>query len=156
MKDRKRVIILIIAVLVILLAFGLFRSCNDEVTPNSKQDTPKTSTLDFVSADSNNNSIIIPAMNGLTFKAAEINQSVDFYNPAENNCVFVMGLYLSDSTLLWKSDYIQPSENISEITIAQPLKKGLYKNCLLVYECYSLDGKTKLNGSEIKLEINTK
>lgn len=156
MKGRKRVIILIIAVLVILLAFGLFRSCYSDNSTDKPTPTPKTSTLDFVPAKNNTNSIVIPAANGLNFKAAEINQSVDFYNPVENNCVFVMALYLSDNSLLWKSDDIEPSENISEIIIACPLKKGLYKNCKLVYECYSLDRETKLNGSEIKLEINSK
>lgn len=154
MEKRKRILILIITAIIILLAFGLFRSCYSD--NSTDKPTPKTSTLDFVPAKNNTNSIVIPATNGLNFKAAEINQSVDFYNPSENNCVFVMSLYLSDSTLLWKSDYIQPSENISEITIAHPLEKGLYKNCKLVYECYSLDEQTKLNGSEIKLEINSK
>lgn len=154
MAKRKRILILIITAIIILLAFGLLHSCNGD-TPTDKP-TPKTSTLDFVPADSNNNVIIIPATNGLNFKSAAIKQSVDFYNPSENNCIFVMALYLSDNSLLWKSGYIQPSENISEITIAHPLEKGLYKNCKLVYECYSLDEQTKLNGSEIKLEINSK
>ena len=44
---------------------------------------------------------------------------------------------------------------ISEITLYKELQRGLYKNCRLVYDCYSLNDKSQLNSGEVKLEINS-
>ena len=49
---------------------------------------------------------------------------------------------------------IAPTEHIKEITLLQELERGIYRNCRLVYNCYSLDNKTQLNGSNVVLEIN--
>lgn len=109
--------------------------------------------LDFTPA-AENKSIQIPAVTGIYMRAGELKQTVDFYNPKENNCYFVISLYLSDDTLIYKSDMIAPAEQIKEITLLQELKRGIYRNCRLVYNCYSLDNKTQLNGSNVVLEIN--
>lgn len=91
----------------------------------------------------------------MNLKSGQLNQTVDFYNPAENNCYFQISLFLSDDTLIWKSDYIAPSEHITDITLHQELLKGLYPNCRLLYECYTLDAKSPLNSGEMILEINS-
>ncbi len=70
--------------------------------------------------------------------------------------MFVFSLYLSDGTLIYKSDYVKPGETLNEITLNQPLQKGLYKNCELVIDCFlDNEAKTQLNGSIQTIEIKT-
>lgn len=100
-------------------------------------------------------SIIIPGVNGINLKSNQLEQKVDFYNPDKNNCYFRITLYLSDDTLIWQSNLIEPSKHITEIKLNQALQRGLYRNCRLVYDCYTLDEKSPLNGGQVKLEINS-
>lgn len=149
---------LIVAILVLLV---LLKCCNNKSnTPQPSDDrnqtTSTTKPLDFVPAvDAPSNSITIPAVTGLNMKSCQLQQKVDFYNPKENQCYFVISIYLSDDTLIYRSDYLAPSETITEITLLQPLQKGTYKNCRIVYNCYTLDSKAALNSGDIKIEINS-
>lgn len=143
---------IIVMVLIVILSL---KGCNG-TTPkdnNNSSDTTSDKVLDFTPAEERK-SIQIPAVTGIYMRSGQLNQTVDFYNPKENNCYFVISLYLSDDTLIYKSDMIAPAEHIKEITLLQELKRGIYRNCLLVYNCYSLDNKTQLNGSNVVLEIN--
>lgn len=157
--DRKKIhkyavgcVCIIVIVVIVILSL---RGCNG--TPpndnNNSSDIASDKVLDFTPAEENK-SIKIPAVTGIYMRAGELKQTVDFYNPQENNCYFVISLYLSDDTLIYKSDTIAPAEHIKEITLLQELKRGIYRNCRLVYNCYSLDNKTQLNGSNVVLEIN--
>ena len=149
--DFVGVCIIVVIVIVILS----LRGCNG-TTPNDNNNSSNTASdkvLDFTPAEESK-SIKIPAVTGIYMRAGQRNQTVDFYNPKENNCYFVISLYLSDDTLIYKSDMIAPAEHIKEITLLQELERGIYRNCRLVYNCYSLDNKTQLNGSNVVLEIN--
>ncbi|MBQ2934095.1 MAG: hypothetical protein IJE02_05755 [Clostridia bacterium] len=157
--DRKKIhkyafvgVCIIVIIVIVILSL---RGCNG-TTPNdnnNSSDTTSDKVLDFTPAEERK-SIQIPAVTGIYMRAGQLNQTVDFYNPKENNCYFVISLYLSDDTLIYKSDMIAPAEYIKEITLLQELKRGIYRNCRLVYNCYSLDNKTQLNGSNVVLEIN--
>lgn len=57
--------------------------------------------------------------------------------------------------MIYKSAMLAPGEHITAITLSQELQRGLYRNCRMIYNCYALDGKTKLNGSNVVLEINS-
>lgn len=145
-------------VILVILIIG-FRCCNSSTPPPSGTDSTTESTtdneLDFVPAGDNNGRIQIPAVTGLNMRAGQLEQTVDFYNPQENNCYFVITLCLSDDTEIYKSDMLAPGEHITAITLSQELQRGLYRNCRMIYDCYALDGKTKLNGSNVVLEINS-
>ena len=91
----------------------------------------------------------------MRFKAEEIEQTVDFYNPEENKCYFQISIYLSDETLIYQSDLIAPSETLNKISLLMPLEHGIYRNCILRVDCFSLDDNTPLNGGEFSITINT-
>lgn len=161
MKNKKlrKILYITAAVVILVMLIICLRYCNRSTPPPSGTDTPTESTsdkvLDFVPAGDNNGRIQIPAVTGVNMKAGQLEQAVDFYNPKENNCYFVITLCLSDDTVIYKSDMLAPGEHITAITLSQELQRGLYRNCRMIYNCYALDGKTKLNGSNVVLEINS-
>lgn len=152
LDKKKYITIAVILVFLIFLIFCLCRSC--EQSPSDNTSEPEK-TLEFIPADErDSDNITIPGITGLNMKSNQLNQTVDFYNPDSNLCYFKISLYLSDDTLIYQSDYLNPSEHITEITLHQALRRGIYKNCRLVYQCYSLIDRSELNSGEIKLEIN--
>ncbi len=153
------ILLLIVVILVLLL---LLKCCSNKAsTPSPSEDTSPTpsstdKTLDFIPAvDAPSNSITIPAVTGINLKSGQLQQKVDFYNPKENQCYFVISIYLSDDTLIYKSDFLAPTETITEINLLQTLQKGTYQNCRIVYNCYTLDSKATLNSGDVKIEISS-
>lgn len=155
-KKKKYIIALILLFVVVIMLVWLFYSCQSHKTnPTAATTTTESKSLDFTPYNNTADTITIPGIDGLNLKAGQLNQQVDFCNPSQNKCYFQISLFLSDGTLMWKSDYIAPSEEIPEITLYKELQRGLYKNCRLVYDCYSLNDKSQLNSGEVKLEINS-
>lgn len=96
--------------------------------------------------------IAIPGYKSISLKADTMEQSVNLYNPAGNDCYFVMSLILPDGTQVWKSKMIAPGKGLYNITLDKTIPAGTYENSILKYECYKQDDNlTKLNGSEVKL-----
>lgn len=154
-RKKNVVIILLATFIIILILMLLLRSCQSGKLLLNVNDTTESKVLDFVPNNETNQSIIIPGVNGMNLKSNQLKQKVDFYNPDKNNCYFRITLYLSDDTLIWQSNLIEPSKHITEIKLNQALQRGLYRNCRLVYDCYTLDEKSPLNGGQVKLEINS-
>ena len=97
--------------------------------------------------------ILIPGYETLHFKAGKIEQEVFFRNPSENECSFRMSIYLNDGTEIWTADdLLEPGEVFLKIDLERQLAKGIYRNALVKYECYSADG-VRLNGAEIRVTI---
>lgn len=155
-KLAKRIVgIVLLAVMVVIIL--LFRSCGNGVEIEPTAPTIPKNTLDFTPAgEQRENTITIPGMTGITMKSGQLHQVVDFYNPEQNSCYFVLSLYLSDDTLIYQSDFLAPGEHIIELMLNQKLQRGVYRKCRLVYECFTLDNKCPLNTGEVILEINSK
>lgn len=150
---RIAVIVLLAVVIVVIL---LLRSCGDSPLIPTTDTDPTKGTLNFTPAgEQQNNTIKIPGMTGIVMQAGQLVQTVDFHNPKENACYFVLSLYLSDDTLIYQSDYLAPGERITEIVLNQTLQRGMYGKCRLVYQCFTLDNKYALNTGEVVLEINS-
>ena len=106
--------------------------------------------------DKNDGTISIPGFESLELKADAKKQSIALSNPAENNCYFIISLYLEDGTLLWRSELIEPGENSKPLELEQPLEKGTYK-ARITYECFRMDEElSQLNGAELKLTLRVK
>ena len=150
----KRIIPAVCIVLVLVFLLSLQQCGNNAPVPPVETEPKKT--LDFTPMEGKTeNSISIPGTNGIFLKPNQLEQTVNFYNPAKNNCLFVISLYLSDDTLIFQSEYIRPGDQLTKITLRTELQQGIYKNCRLVYECFSLDGQTQYNGSQFSIDINT-
>lgn len=159
--SKKHIIIIsvvIASIIGIILTLVIINNRGGDSTQNNKNDIPQTETgdkpLDFIPAGDEER-ITIPGYTGIYLQHGKTTQKVDFYNPENNSCYFVISLYLSDNTRIYKSGYIRPGEHITNIEITQKLQRGIYKNCRLVYECYSLEDESQMNGSEFVIEIST-
>lgn len=101
--------------------------------------------------------IAIPGYKSIALKADTKEQSVNLYNPAGNDCYFVMSLVLPDGTEIWRSKMIPPGKGLYEITLSKTVKAGTYENSILKYECYKQnEDLTELNGGEVKLTLEVK
>ena len=156
--ERKRIkrIVLVVLLAVVVVVILLLRSCGDSPVIPSTDTDPTKGTLNFTPAgEQQNNTIKIPGMTGITMQSGQLEQTVDFRNPKENACYFVLSLYLSDDTLIYQSDYLAPGERITEIVLNQTLQQGVYGKCRLVYQCFTLDNKSALNTGVVVLKINS-
>ena len=98
--------------------------------------------------------IQIPGYDVIHFKAGKIQQDVFFRNPSENPCCFRMTLTLASGVPVWISDdVLYPGEVFTKIDLEREMKPGIYRNAVLKYECYSVEGMHKMNGAEIRLTL---
>ena len=149
------------AFLIAILALGTLTGCSGNSVGNA--DNPKKDYSNIVE----NPNIAIPGYESLEFKAGKEKQSVDFYNPDENTCFFRISLVVKDETdtangeegnageetVLWTSDFIEPGEHVKSIKLSKELESGEY-TATLKYECFRLQDKTPLNGSNVELTLN--
>ena len=97
---------------------------------------------------------LIPGWRTLNFKAGETVQEVSFRNPPQNECCFRISITLEDGTELWRSkDLLKPGEAVTRIELVRTLEGGIYRNALMRYECFTLDGKQKLNGADLRVTV---
>ena len=149
------------AFLIALMALTTLTGCSGDSSGNADK-----SKKDYSNIVENPN-ISIPGYESLEFKTGKTKQSVDFYNPDENTCFFRISLVLKDETdtangeegnageetVLWTSDFIEPGEHVKSIKLSKELESGEY-TATLKYECFRLQDKTPLNGSNVELTLN--
>lgn len=146
-KMDKRKQIVLISLIVIAIGFILMRSCS--VNRSTSEEGKELNFQPF----EDEQLIKIPARESLTFAANTLSQSVSFGNPAENSCFLQVSLFLSDGTMIYQSDLLKPSEMVSNIILTQKLERGIYKDCLIRYDGFSLDDKSGLNSGEVLITL---
>ena len=151
------------AFLIAILALGTLTGCSGDSEKNA--DKPKKDYSNIVE----NSNISIPGYESLELKAGTKKQSVNFYNPDDNTCFFRISLVLksddgseADGTAgdsvakeeaLWTSEMIEPGEHVKSIKLSKELESGEY-TATLKYECFRLQDKSPLNGSNVELTLN--
>lgn len=149
-------IITIVCVVVGIIATSLLYIHTNNKSKNATEPTSTVSEeIDFTPTKTAK-SIILPSQNGINLLAGKYTQTVNFYNPKENNCYLTISIKLSNDYLLYQSGYLKPNEKIEKIRLKTLLKKGIYRNCKIIYNAYSLENKKQLNGAEMKIEINSR
>lgn len=99
----------------------------------------------------NNEYIAIPCITTLVLKSNQLNQKVNFYNPEQNSCLMSFSLFINENKI-WESDTLNPGYAFYDIKLNKKLMAGNYTGELAI-KCFSLDGKSKLNGGKIKINI---
>lgn len=159
-KDRKSRAILIVLLLLLLLCGGLL------IFHQSNQSQPILPDLDSNAVDwvgkqelenagrDSGGTISIPCFESLVFTANEKTQKVNLYNPEQNNCYFVITLIVGVDTL-YQSKMIPPGTGFYEIELTDVLDVGKYA-ATIVYECYSIDDLSPMNGGAFHFDVHVK
>ncbi len=93
--------------------------------------------------------ISIPGFESATIEADSTTAALYLYNPAANECYFVISIYLEDGTLLYQSKLVSPGQELYEIELEQALSAGTY-SAYINYATYTMDGNyTPLNGATV-------
>lgn len=159
-KEKQKLIFVsvLLCILVIAGVYGIFHLGESNTPPKMEEDAVEWAG----SEDKNNNSgspgenIAVPGTDVMNMKADQKKQSVNLYNPEQNNCYFKISLLLEDGTLLYQSDLIAPGKGIYEIELAKALAEGTYDNSILKYECFDMDENyTPLNAAEFVFTIQS-
>lgn len=94
--------------------------------------------------------IAIPGFNELTFYAEQKQQQVNLYNPATNDCFFLMTLFVNEEQL-WKSGYVAPGTGFYEIELDNSLRVGEYNGYLKI-QCFRENGE-ELNSAKVNFHL---
>ena len=101
-------------------------------------------------------SIMIPGYETIVMKAGQKEQTVSLGNPGENECYFIITIQLQDGTEIFRSDMVDPGTEITSISLHQPLKAGIYNECILRYSCYDMNTLEELNGANTIFTLEVK
>ncbi len=96
----------------------------------------------------------IPGYDVLKLAADQIEQQVYFYNPAQNQCFFVISIEC-EGRQLYQSAMLSPNTKVENISLSVPLPAGFYAGAVLRYSCFDLYTQREMNGAEmtIRLEV---
>ena len=155
--QNKKIVIGITILVVILVAAGTLIGTlyNRDGGSSASPSLPGFSIngeLDF--EERKNGGISIPTAQGYNLLHGQTEQEILLSNPNTNTCDFFISIYLSDGTLLYQSDRVVPGEALTKIAISQPLKSGVYRNSVIVYECYKHNTQEPLTRIEVAVELN--
>ena len=141
-----------ISLSIILFASVLFITRNSGDKPQMQIDSSAHEKTDVITEVSSY--ISIPCVSSILFDANQIQQSVKFSNPKQNDCYFVISLILSDGDCIYQSGLIPPGNEITLINLTSQLGRGTY-DAVIKYDCYSTEDQHQLNGAviEVKLEV---
>ena len=103
--------------------------------------------------DGGEGTIAIPGYEKLVMKAGELRQTVNFENPAVNDCYFRISITLADGTELYGSGLLKPGQTLETIEMTRALDTGTYKETVLKYDCFSVDDLSPLNGAKSILNL---
>ena len=159
MEKKKKCFLII--VLLFLLVVLLLRSCDKnsdtikELLPFDELAQEWVGKQDLPNGAENGGRIQVPGFSTLVFNADQKSQKVNFYNPEENNCLFLMTLYVDEGREVWKSGYVQPGRGYYDIELNETLEKGEYNNAYLLINCFREDG-TALNSARVEFNLTVK
>lgn len=145
-----------IVLLIILIVVLCLRGCGADNKQSIDRSLPS---LDFESDNGytpqrSSVGIDIPATTGFIFTHGKTTQDTSFHNPDGNPCAFLITVYLSDGTVVYRSELIYPGESVDGIELSSVLQPGTYMNALLVYDCYELgDNPMPITRCELPIEI---
>lgn len=149
-KKRITVSACILLLLLIGICIWFKFTPNNPLLPTDNAATDWNGNQDLNNPATDIPQIAIPGITSLVFHADTTEQKVNFYNPEENDCLFLMRLCV-DNTCYWESGYIEPGKGYYDITLSEPIPAGNY-NAVLQVCCFQEDG-TALNSANVEFDL---
>ena len=155
-KKPSVLTIVLLALLVVAAVVIVVLLLRDKPVPEKEIITvgPKIETDESQPVEKSETVISLPGYGGMNFKANTKEQNLNIPNPPENTCLIKISLILSDGTVLWESEDVQPGYYSTPIVLTKELEAGDYE-AYLKYDCFTADGsRTPLNGAESALTLH--
>lgn len=152
---KSTIILLLLNILTFTLVFSYFTS-NDGSTNENGGLTADSNAAEWRGEQeiergkSATDKIAIPGWDCIYIKSDTTSQKVNFYNPQENNCLFLITLYIEDEDV-WKSGYIKPGYGYYDITLSKEFKPGEYTGGLKI-RCFKESGE-ELNSAKVTFKV---
>lgn len=151
------VILLVILLVFLIITIGVLLFLLLRPDPVEVHTPDGANSVSSDNVQKNEDTISIPGYESITLAADKKQQTVGLPNPANNTCYFKIFLVLEDGTILWESNLVEPGQISDPIKLNSPLEAGTYRNAVLKYECYTMDGQMRqLNGAATKLTLIVK
>ena len=97
----------------------------------------------------NENQIVLPGYDKMTFPARKTRVDVVLPNPKENPCYFQYKLILEETgEVLCQTTWIPPGQAVLQIELSRALPKGEYAIIIAIDTISIADGRTPMNGGE--------
>ena len=98
----------------------------------------------------------IPGYSTAEMNAGDTSLHISIGNPKSNTCGLYATLRLSDGTVLYKSDLLEPGSGLTDVPLSKSLEKGEYQ-AMVLYDCVTLDDShQKLNSAESEFTLKVK
>lgn len=150
-KDKKRIYILLILILSITVGIMAIMNTVNNSKPNGYSGI-KWNGVRQINNPTEQKYIAVSGFADLKFVADSTKQSVNFYNPKENNCLMDLSIVMQNGDVIWQTENIRPDYGLYTINLYSTLKKGEYPACI-VARFKTMDGCTKLNSATFKIKI---
>jgi hypothetical protein len=105
--------------------------------------------------------VAIPGWGSLKFKAGELEQAVDFYNPDDNMDEYYLTfeIRLTDESqedgyeVIYTSGLIEPSKHVQKITLSHALEAGTYDSIIHVQPYRMDEARTATNNADMATQL---
>ena len=152
-KCKNNKVKLVVLLVLVGLICGFYVLMSGDGVDGSRIEAPVTADP-HPTIEKNDGIISIPGYETLRLKANSVEQEIALKNPEQNDCYFVISLYLEDGTELYRSHLVEPGDNTGILMLNNPLPEGIYRNAVLQYECFEMDeALSVLNGASTKLTL---
>lgn len=150
---KKRIVLITLILLLLLIGICIyFKSAPDSPSlPFDDNASEWNGNQDLNKPATDSPKIGIPGITSLVFNADTTEQNVNFYNPSENDCLFLMSLFVDDKCY-WESSYVEPGKGYYDISLSEVIPSGNYSAYLQV-QCFKKDG-TVLNSANVEFNLS--
>ena len=93
----------------------------------------------YINGDVGNDGMVLKVVDGIRIKADTVINEFEIPNDSLNKYVINAFIILGDGAIIYESGYIYPGETVEEIDLFESLKRGTYKNSVLLYKFYTVD-----------------
>lgn len=150
MKKRNKVVLTVILILVMAGGMYLWKTREQglDIDGNAKKYEVNIKEPE----DWGNNRIAVPGYGDIEMEEGSDRFCVALYNPKENPCYFVFSVMVEGKEQ-YRSKLVPPGEAITNARLSEKIAGGIHEVTIKI-ETYDLaDGKTPMNGSEVKTRI---
>lgn len=150
MKNRKSIIIIIVAIIAVVVAGILFlRQSRDADSAWSPELDPNAVAL-VTDTEEAPTGIRIPGYPKITIPADTTDVTMNLKNPEGNPCYFTFALVLTDNEeAIYTSKMVEPGKAITEVTLSRALETGEYPAEIRITTSSLKDG-SAMNGANVE------